>query len=99
MNRYINVSEDAVRGIFKKLNHKNIYPKSSDEIILRNYLDEFPTADVVEVVHGEWIVLYDEDSPQDGIWKCSECDYIRFVDDISPTNYCPNCGAKMDGKK
>ena len=53
-------------------------------------------ANMVEVVHGEWIVLYDEDSPQDGIWKCSMCDYIRFIDDITPTNYCPNCGAKMD---
>lgn len=37
-----------------------------------------------------------EDSPQDGIWKCSMCDYIRLVDDITPINYCPNCGAKMD---
>lgn len=48
-----------------------------------------------KVKHGEWVVLYDEDSPQDGVWKCSTCDYIRFVDDITPTNYCPNCGAKM----
>lgn len=54
-----------------------------------------PTADVTEVKRGEWIVLYDEDSPQDGIWKCSRCDYIRFVDDITPMNFCPNCGADM----
>lgn len=44
---------------------------------------------------GEWIVLYDEDSPQDGIWKCSICGYTRPVDDITPINYCPNCGADM----
>ena len=49
----------------------------------------------VERKHGKWVVLYDEDSPQDGIWKCSNCGYIRFVDDITPTNYCPNCGADM----
>lgn len=50
MSRYIDVSEDAIKSIFKKLNHRNVYPKSSDEMILRNYLDEFPTADVVEVI-------------------------------------------------
>lgn len=44
---------------------------------------------------GEWQVYYDEDSPQDGIWKCSICSYIKLIDDISPTNFCPNCGADM----
>ena len=58
-----------------------------------------PTADVIEVVHGEWQVYYDEDSPQDGIWKCSICGYVRLIDDISPTNYCPNCGADMQERR
>lgn len=49
----------------------------------------------LECKRGEWIVLYDEDSPQDGIWKCSMCGYTRPVDDITPINYCPNCGADM----
>ena len=61
-------------------------------------LKNLPTADVVEVKHGEWQVYYDEDSPQDGIWKCSICNYIRLIDDISPTSFCPNCGADMRGK-
>lgn len=52
-----------------------------------------------EEKRAEWIVLYDEDSPQDGIWKCSNCGYIRFVDDVTPSNYCPNCGARMDKQK
>lgn len=48
-----------------------------------------PTADVVEVRHGEWI---------NGVtgYTCSVCDKQeptkRFL-------YCPNCGAKMDGKE
>lgn len=109
MNRYINVSEDAVRGIFKKLNHKNIYPKSSDEIILRNYLDEFPTADVQEVVHGEWIKttipewcgtdeLHRSVYRDREIVKCSECGNPSPVYNIE-FEFCPRCGAKMDGKK
>lgn len=54
-----------------------------------------PVADVAPVVHGRWI----EDSDY---LKCPECsvmvmwDFV-FFDDIGNWNYCPNCGAKMDG--
>lgn len=62
-------------------------------------LELIPTADVVEVKHGEW-----EENSYVSIYpsvKRSECN-IRFCDIISNHrymwNYCPNCGAKMDGK-
>ena len=54
-------------------------------------LDCLPTADVVEVKHGEWI----ENGIQDSMLsKCSVCgiSYGAYT-----FNYCPNCGAKMDG--
>ena len=65
---------------------------------------DFPTADVVEVVHGEWKPHYetfDEDKAvgllggeyQTG-WQCSVCG--RYEPSEEP--YC-NCGAKMGGKK
>ena len=37
---------------------------------------------------GHWIEHY-------GDSKCSECGYILKIYD---TNYCPNCGARMDGE-
>ena len=43
-----------------------------------------PTADVQEVKCGEWI----DDT-------CSQCGY--GVMPWNAINYCPNCGAKMDG--
>lgn len=46
---------------------------------------------------GEWDMCYDDDAPQDGVWFCSVCGYARLVDDISPQNFCPNCGADMRG--
>lgn len=57
-----------------------------------------PAADVVEVVHGKWVDHCVRD------WRCSECgekiNKVRNVDgycyDDKP-NYCPNCGARMDG--
>ena len=58
-------------------------------------LDEIPAADVVEVRHGRWeyeqfTFMYG--NPY-GCYRCSACG------DASPhiSNYCPNCGAKMDG--
>ena len=46
-----------------------------------------PTVDAVEVVHGRWI-------PHWGNTECSVCGYITY---LCGANYCPNCGAKMDG--
>lgn len=51
-----------------------------------------PTADVVEVRHGKW---YKGDMPTYGGYKCSVCE-LNTVEYNKP--YCPNCGAKMDGK-
>lgn len=53
-----------------------------------------PAADVAPVVHGRWIEDHD-------YLKCPECsamvkwDFTFF--DIGNWNYCPNCGARMDG--
>ena len=51
---------------------------------------EAPAADVVEVVHGEWIEKI-------GRAKCSICADECWADSAMEYSYCPNCGAKMDG--
>lgn len=58
-----------------------------------------PTADVVEVKHGEWIHT-DYAEHWRGKDECSLCGY-HFEPrlDLSCFNYCPGCGAKMDGKE
>lgn len=56
-----------------------------------------PTADVQEVKHGEWIV---DRSPVEVEFKCSECGFSYIEADSYQEcncNYCPHCGAKMDG--
>ena len=53
----------------------------------------------VPVVHGRWIHTKIEDSDWGGTfnsWKCSVCGYYAGRNPTG-TNYCPNCGAKMDG--
>ena len=49
-----------------------------------------PAVDAAPVVHGEWIELHEENGHEVG--TCSHCRHVRIVD-----NYCPNCGAKMNG--
>ena len=55
-------------------------------------LELMPTVDAVEVKHGRWIYEPVEFTYKKDV-KCSVCG--RYVDE--PENYCPNCGAKMDG--
>ena len=55
-------------------------------------IDDLPAADVAPVRHGRWI--YDH-------WcefKCSVCgEFSNSKPYRGKENYCPNCGAKMDG--
>lgn len=51
-----------------------------------------PVADVVPVRHGHWIDGFIPDSMLGG---CSECGFTCGAHSFF---YCPNCGAKMDGK-
>ena len=50
--------------------------------------------DVAPVVHGRWI---EKEKYTFGVmYDCSICDN-RILDTGHSWNYCPNCGAKMDG--
>lgn len=58
------------------------------------FIREIPAADVVPVVHGEWNRL-DCDT-----FNCNKCGSTFIVlQGSTKMNYCPNCGAKMDGKR
>ncbi len=56
------------------------------------YLETIPAADVVTVWHGRWIDSLARITPY-----CSACGHSHRCLIRTP-NYCPNCGAKMDGE-
>lgn len=60
--------------------------------LVRSIIQRTPAADVAPVVHGRWIASHDE------FFACSICKYPFYVG-WNQANYCPNCGAKMDGKE
>ena len=69
-----------------------------------------PTVDAVEVVHGRWIQNGGDLHYSGVLYCCSVCGKKNFVNGrhalvtlhyhdelFNKPNYCPNCGAKMDG--
>lgn len=57
-----------------------------------SYLRAIAAGKYKQVVHAHWI----EDTPFS--CRCSECDYWRYGLADQQERYCPNCGARMDGK-
>lgn len=61
-------------------------------------INRIPAADVVEVEHGEWKEWLPGDcslimTGEEMLFECSVCT-AKFA---NQSNYCPRCGAKMDG--
>ena len=68
--------------------------KSPDMTVTEFVEDELPAADVAPVRHGRWI---EKEKYTFGVmYDCSICD-DRILDNGHSWNYCPNCGARMDG--
>lgn len=76
-------------------------------------LDKLPAADVQVTKHGEWVVEETADENEyngDPAYieaHCSQCGFCAYLEmgeyqwyygKEFPWNYCPHCGAKMDGE-
>ena len=57
----------------------------------KSLVETAETADVQEVRHGKWEKCKECCCE----YRCSVCEYEL----CRTTNYCPNCGAKMDGER
>lgn len=63
----------------------------------RNVIEKQPAADVAPVVHGRWR------QTSKGVVYCSNCGTVcgigAHIDEVTEgLNFCPNCGARMDGE-
>ena len=93
MARYVDIECDAVTEVLPR----RAFKTRQD---IQDFLDNIPTADVTPVRHGRWICI----RKGYGEYECSVC---RGVDSncsdyygthvVTEQEYCPNCGAKMDG--
>ena len=77
-----------------RLNHTTMvaYPNLFPGLLAAvEIVDDSPTVDATEVVHGKWMRAR---KPVTANMECSICKKEYLLSDF---NYCPNCGAKMDG--
>ena len=106
-DRLINGINSALQSISDEVDKGDrsqyqLYLSTSFVNAVNDILDIMPTVDAVEVVHGEW-ETYDaykqtiDGRTFDGWCECSEC-RTMYPWEFSTYNYCPNCGAKMDGE-
>lgn len=84
------VKEQAVDNFLRGYGEAVQYMLSVNEQLL------LKSADVVEVVHGRWVR-----DPVTGFTACSYCGMPppgdAELECFYESDYCPNCGAKMDG--
>lgn len=101
MNEYID--RDALRQAVLESQHNNPHPRGMAHIAhdcehahFVAMIARFPAADVAPVVHGRWVSVAGK---RDRI--CSRClhnePYKNADDDAEVFEFCPHCGAKMDG--
>ena len=57
--------------------------------LLKQKVKNAPTIEAEPVKHGRWIIV----NHKECFCRCSECGCMPMY----KYNYCPNCGAKMDG--
>ena len=92
------IDREAVMKTAKNGNHSDFGRSMADLTSLREVLEDTPAADVIEVVHSKWI----RDSLTGHI-SCSNCKMTApgdcELEDFYESDFCPNCGAKMDGKE
>ena len=88
------IDADALKAWFLR-------PYSNEEtysnIDICSRINSAPTVDPVK--HGHWVEQEHEDWKWSKEYRCSECGKYRLMTNPfgREWNYCPNCGAKMDG--
>ena len=88
MAKYIE-RESAIKSLLNDSPEQVSYSREDAADCIR-YMD---AADVAPVRHGRWVAIKVPNEWDRG--QCSECRSI-FNSSVWGTNYCPNCGAKMD---
>ena len=67
---------------------------------IRDSVEDAPAADVAPVVHGRWVQVIChvefEDGFVDRLYEC--CSRCHKSNGRKTSDYCPNCGARMDGE-
>lgn len=95
--------ELTIRELIERLEDVQAWRKHWKELAMRQdkQIDELrrQLSDAQTVQHGRWIA--EDEDYEDSIYICSACGYEFIITagdlESNELNYCPRCGAKMDG--
>ncbi len=104
---YIREQSEECQKAFEELGGESgIYADAYNDLAEEFY--SIPAADVAPVRYGWWEEA-DWIEPDDrgfelirtpkAAWRCSECRNCFKKELLWKNNYCPNCGARMDGSE
>lgn len=96
----IDVVEEAIGNIINS-DSESVNLTDLEIEIQMTITDYTDAADVVEVVHGHWIGIWGDGYANGFIvyeeFECSRCGCVHHADGEPTWDYCPRCGARMDG--
>ena len=101
MARYIDADNliNELSAACMPIYEKGISGILGDNSSIADIINEQPTTDVQEVKLVYWI--FNQHSKEVASFRCSESQtpFYNFGNSkiLSPTPYCPNCGARMEG--
>ena len=101
MARYIDI-DDTVKTFEKLHGEESTLLNCYNADWIFSFLESQPTADVQEVRHGKWrseiVKITDWRGKEQSYYQPNSCSICHTGLRVR-TNFCPNCGAKMDGKE
>lgn len=88
---------------YKVTDYKQVYTNGTELVPIfrmKQWFEHQLSADVVQVVHGEWEYIDDTYCGfEDTDVRCSVCKTITNIKRFRKTKWCPDCGALMDGER
>ena len=81
-------------ALWTALDEAGLFASGNPRHIAQQTVEEQPTVDAVEVVHGKWVK---SNHRWKKTYKCSVCDNGAFDGNfVHGARHCPVCGAKMN---
>ena len=97
------IRRDIVLEIINTVNDTGGFAGYADYCVLFDEIDTMPASDVQPVKHGYWEEVTDYGGWGDTHYRCSVCGEEWYLEDGKPKdnnmNFCPRCGARMDGEQ
>lgn len=99
MDKYINKNEAYKLLKHEEETHDLSFSAEAYKRAAR-IIDQMPTVDAEPVRHSKWVAVGKPYRVHDVMlqnYKCRDCKESMATRPDNLINYCPNCGAKMDG--